>query len=106
MVRSFSSVAAGGVAPPSTDPSDRTRAAGTSPSRRAVANDPDCTLALVLSSLTLVLVVARLAISLIEKSGYSGQYILQTARATDDDHSTPLKRYRDMTVRWIEDINR
>jgi L-ribulose-5-phosphate 3-epimerase len=46
------------------------------------------------------------AIGLIEKSGYSGQYILQTARATDDDHSTPLKRYRDMTVRWIEDINR
>jgi L-ribulose-5-phosphate 3-epimerase len=46
------------------------------------------------------------AIGLIERSGYSGQYILQTARATDDDHSTLLKRYRDMTVQWIEDINR
>jgi L-ribulose-5-phosphate 3-epimerase len=46
------------------------------------------------------------AIGLIEESGYSGQYILQTARATDDDHSGPLKRYRDMTVRWIEDILR
>ncbi len=46
------------------------------------------------------------AIGLSEKSGYSGQYILQTARATDDDHSTPLRRYRDMTVRWIEDIDR
>jgi hexulose-6-phosphate isomerase len=46
------------------------------------------------------------AIGLIEKSGYSGQYILQTARATDDDHSTPLRRYRDMTMRWIEDANR
>jgi hexulose-6-phosphate isomerase len=46
------------------------------------------------------------AIGLIEKSGYSGQYILQTARATDDDHAGPLKRYRDMTVRWIEDSNK
>ena len=46
------------------------------------------------------------AIGLIERSGYSGQYILQTARATNDDHSTPLKRYRDMTVQWIEDSNR
>jgi L-ribulose-5-phosphate 3-epimerase len=46
------------------------------------------------------------AIGLIEKSGYSSQYILQTARAVDGDHSSALKRYRDMTVRWIEDINR
>jgi L-ribulose-5-phosphate 3-epimerase len=43
------------------------------------------------------------AIRLIEQSGYSGQYILQTARATDDDHSGALARYRDMAIRWIED---
>ena len=43
------------------------------------------------------------AIHLIEKSGYSGQYILQTARAADGDHATALARYRDMAVKWIED---
>jgi L-ribulose-5-phosphate 3-epimerase len=43
------------------------------------------------------------AIRLIEQSGYSGQYILQTARATDDDHSGTLARYRDMAIKWIED---
>jgi L-ribulose-5-phosphate 3-epimerase len=43
------------------------------------------------------------AIRLIEQSGYSGQYILQTARATDGDHAGALARYRDMTVKWIED---
>jgi L-ribulose-5-phosphate 3-epimerase len=42
-------------------------------------------------------------IHLIETSGYSGQYILQTARAADGDHAGALARYRDMTVRWIED---
>jgi L-ribulose-5-phosphate 3-epimerase len=43
------------------------------------------------------------AIRLIEQSGYSGQYILQTARATDGDHAGALARYRDMTTKWIED---
>lgn len=43
------------------------------------------------------------AIRLIEQSGYSGQYILQTARATDDDHAGALARYRDMAIKWIED---
>jgi L-ribulose-5-phosphate 3-epimerase len=45
-------------------------------------------------------------IRLIETSGYRGQYILQTARAADGDHSGALARYRDMTVRWIEDAGR
>jgi L-ribulose-5-phosphate 3-epimerase len=43
------------------------------------------------------------AIRLIEHSGYSGQYILQTARATDGDHAGALARYRDMAITWIED---
>jgi L-ribulose-5-phosphate 3-epimerase len=43
------------------------------------------------------------AIRLIERSGYSGQYILQTARAADGDHAGALARYRDMTMRWIEE---
>jgi hexulose-6-phosphate isomerase len=46
------------------------------------------------------------AIRLIENSGYSGQYILQTARAVDGDHAGALARYRDMTMRWIEDAVR
>ena len=45
-------------------------------------------------------------IRLIEQSGYTGQYILQTARAADGDHAGALARYRDMTVRWIEDAAR
>jgi hexulose-6-phosphate isomerase len=43
------------------------------------------------------------AIKLIESGGYSGQYILQTARAADGDHAGALASYLDMTVRWIED---
>ncbi|MGY4462162.1 sugar phosphate isomerase/epimerase family protein [Bradyrhizobium sp. LB13.1] len=45
-------------------------------------------------------------IRLIERSGYKGQYILQTARATDGDHAGTLAKYRDMTVRWIGDAAR
>ena len=35
------------------------------------------------------------------KFSYSGNYILQTARATDDDHAGVLSRYRDMTIDWL-----
>ena len=33
--------------------------------------------------------------------GYQGDYILQTARATDGDHAGALRRYRDMVGNWI-----
>lgn len=33
--------------------------------------------------------------------GYAGNYILQTARATDDNHAKVLCLYRDMTANWI-----
>ena len=33
--------------------------------------------------------------------GYSGTYILQTARAADGDHAAALCRYRDMAVDWL-----
>jgi len=33
--------------------------------------------------------------------GYSGNYILQTARAADGDHASALRRYRDMAVAWL-----
>lgn len=32
---------------------------------------------------------------------YRGKFILQTARAVDDDHASPLARYRDMTAGWM-----
>jgi hexulose-6-phosphate isomerase len=35
--------------------------------------------------------------SSLRKAGYSGHFILQTARAEDNDHSGALSRYRDMT---------
>lgn len=36
------------------------------------------------------------------RTGYSGNYILQTARAKDDNHAGVLCRYRDMVTDWIE----
>lgn len=33
--------------------------------------------------------------------GYTGNYILQTARAVDNDHAGALCRYRDMVVKWL-----
>jgi L-ribulose-5-phosphate 3-epimerase len=35
------------------------------------------------------------------RAGYSGNYILQTARAQDGDHAGALCRYRDMAANWI-----
>jgi L-ribulose-5-phosphate 3-epimerase len=46
------------------------------------------------------------AIRLIENSGYSGQYVLQTARAADGDHAAALARYLDMATQWIGDAGR
>jgi hexulose-6-phosphate isomerase len=39
--------------------------------------------------------------SALAKAGYSGNYILQTARALDGDHAGALCRYRDMAINWI-----
>lgn len=36
------------------------------------------------------------------KIAYRGNYILQTARAMDDDHARVLRHYGDMTFAWIE----
>lgn len=35
------------------------------------------------------------------KMNYQGNFILQTARATDKDHAGALRAYRDMTVNWM-----
>ena len=36
------------------------------------------------------------------KLGYSGNFILQTARAADLDHAGALAKYTEMTVQWIK----
>jgi L-ribulose-5-phosphate 3-epimerase len=38
----------------------------------------------------------------LRECAYAGDFILQTARATDDDHAQVLKGYRDMVERWLE----
>jgi hexulose-6-phosphate isomerase len=37
----------------------------------------------------------------LRRAGYTGNYILQTARAPDDDHLTPLINYRDRVHGWL-----
>lgn len=39
----------------------------------------------------------------LRKIGYAGNFILQTARAADNNHSAALARYRDMTMDWWAD---
>ena len=41
------------------------------------------------------------ALRLLQQAGYSGRYILQTARAADGDDVSALKRYRDMSLTWL-----
>ena len=41
------------------------------------------------------------AVRLLEQGGYSGDYVLQTARAVDGDHAGALGRYRAMTLAWL-----
>ena len=36
------------------------------------------------------------------RQDYRGDYILQTARATGDDHAMVLAKYRDMAVGWLD----
>lgn len=37
------------------------------------------------------------------KANYQGNFILQTARAADNDHAVALRTYRDITMQWIEE---
>jgi hexulose-6-phosphate isomerase len=39
--------------------------------------------------------------SALRRARYSGDFILQTARAADGNHESALRLYRDMTRRWI-----
>ena len=41
------------------------------------------------------------AFAALRRAAYAGNFILQTARATDGDHRGALVRYREMTRRWI-----
>ena len=40
-------------------------------------------------------------LNLLKANNYSGQYILQTARAMNGDHTGVLCRYRDMVQQWL-----
>ena len=40
--------------------------------------------------------------SALKKCGYSGNYILQTARAQCGDHAVVLKKYHDMVLQWLD----
>lgn len=42
-----------------------------------------------------------LVFSELKKIGYDGNFILQTARATDEDHVGAISKYRDMVVEWF-----
>lgn len=39
----------------------------------------------------------------LKEVGYSGNFILQTARAEDNNHAAAIERYRDMTNQWWSD---
>ena len=40
-------------------------------------------------------------VRLLESGGYQGDYVLQTARASDGDHAGALQRYHAMTLDWL-----
>ena len=42
------------------------------------------------------------AFSGLAKQNYQGNFILQTARAAESNHSEVLSSYRDMTVQWVQ----
>jgi L-ribulose-5-phosphate 3-epimerase len=44
-------------------------------------------------------------IRLLERVGYRGRYVLQTARAADGDHAGAIRRYRDMLAGWMRDAH-
>lgn len=46
------------------------------------------------------------ALQALVSSGYRGAYVLQTARAQDEDHEGTLGRYVEMTRRWLLDCQR
>jgi len=44
------------------------------------------------------------ALQALHNHGYNGNYILQTARATDENHAGVLCKYRDMVTNWLEEL--
>ncbi len=39
----------------------------------------------------------------LKRQGYQGLFVLQTARAADNDHAGTLRRYRDLVAGWLAD---
>ncbi len=46
------------------------------------------------------------ALRALHHHGYEGNYILQTARADDGDHSGALCKYRNMVAAWLEQLEK
>ena len=44
-------------------------------------------------------------VAALERAGYCGNYILQTARASNGDHAGTLSRYKRMLENWLKDAN-
>jgi len=42
-------------------------------------------------------------LQLLKENGYTGNYILQTARATDDDHVAAINCYRKQVCNWLDE---
>jgi L-ribulose-5-phosphate 3-epimerase len=45
----------------------------------------------------------ELVFDLLTGSGYKGNYILQTARATDGDHAASIVKYSNQVIDWLEE---
>jgi len=43
--------------------------------------------------------------SLFKKINYQGNFILQTARARDNEHSELISKYRNMIISWLKEFN-
>ena len=43
-------------------------------------------------------------LKMLNSINYGGNYVLQTARATDTSHEGVLCEYRDQVIKWMEEV--
>ena len=43
-------------------------------------------------------------LKMLNSINYGGNYVLQTARATDTNHEGVLCEYRDQVIKWMEEV--
>ena len=44
-------------------------------------------------------------LKMLNSINYGGNYVLQTARATDTNHEGVLCEYRDQVIKWMEEVS-